>query len=143
MKNIIVTGGLGFIGSNLIELLLKKNFYIINIDKVSYSSNFYNVKNYNNTGKYKYIKCDIKEKRFKKILFEYKPICIFNLVNRQSRPQARSYDDFRKLELNDITSFEEYNLDFCNVIIKENDRFRAKIPRFQRNPNVFFIGKVK
>jgi len=33
---IIVTGGLGFIGSNLIELLIKKNFYVINIDKVSY-----------------------------------------------------------------------------------------------------------
>jgi putative sugar O-methyltransferase len=68
---------------------------------------------------------------------------IVNLVNRQSRPQARSYDDFSKLELDDITCFEEYNLDFCNVIIKENDRFRSKIPRFQRNPNVFFIGKVK
>ena len=41
MKNkgkIIVTGGLGFIGSNLIELLLKKNFYVINLDKISYSS---------------------------------------------------------------------------------------------------------
>ena len=36
MKKIIVTGGLGFIGSNLIELLLKKNFYVINIDKISY-----------------------------------------------------------------------------------------------------------
>jgi len=36
-KNIIVTGGLGFIGSNLIELLIKKNYNIINIDKVSYS----------------------------------------------------------------------------------------------------------
>ena len=35
-KNIIVTGGLGFIGSNLIELLIKKNYNIINIDKVSY-----------------------------------------------------------------------------------------------------------
>ena len=68
---------------------------------------------------------------------------IVNLVNRQSRPQARSYDDFKKLELSDITSFEEYNLDFCNVIIKENDRFRAKIPRMQKHPNVFFIGKVK
>ena len=33
MKTIIVTGGLGFIGSNLIELLLKKNFYVINLDK--------------------------------------------------------------------------------------------------------------
>ena len=43
---IIVTGGLGFIGSNLIELLIKKNFYVINIDKVSYSSNFYNVRDF-------------------------------------------------------------------------------------------------
>ena len=45
-KNIIVTGGLGFIGSNLIELLLKKNYRVLNIDKVSYSSNFYNVKKF-------------------------------------------------------------------------------------------------
>ena len=43
-KNIIVTGGLGFIGSNMIDLLIQKNFSIINVDKVSYSSNFYNLK---------------------------------------------------------------------------------------------------
>ena len=35
MKKIIVTGGLGFIGSNLIDLLIKKNFYVINIDKAN------------------------------------------------------------------------------------------------------------
>ena len=46
MQKIIVTGGLGFIGSNLIELLIKKKFYVINLDKVSYSSNFYNTKEY-------------------------------------------------------------------------------------------------
>ena len=48
MKNIIVTGGLGFIGSNLIELLISKNYRVINVDKVNYSSNFYNVKNFKN-----------------------------------------------------------------------------------------------
>ena len=79
-KNIIVTGGLGFIGSNLIGLLLKKNYKILNIDKVSYSSNFYNVQKFNSSKNYKFIKCDIGNVRIKKILFSYKPICIFNLA---------------------------------------------------------------
>ena len=32
MQKLIVTGGLGFIGSNLIQELLNKNYYVINID---------------------------------------------------------------------------------------------------------------
>ena len=66
MKNkgkIIVTGGLGFIGSNLIELLLKKNFYVINIDKITYSSNFYNVLEFKKNKNYKFIRCDISNKK--------------------------------------------------------------------------------
>ena len=37
MNKIIVTGGNGFIGSNLIKFLLNKNFFVINIDKNAYS----------------------------------------------------------------------------------------------------------
>ena len=56
-KNLIITGGLGFIGSNLIKFLLKKNYSIINIDKISYSSNPYNLKNIKKDKNYKFIKC--------------------------------------------------------------------------------------
>ena len=80
MKKIIVTGGLGFIGSNLIDLLISKNFYVINIDKVSYSSNFYNLREYKNSKNYRFIKSDINNKKIKNILFKYKPIGVFNLA---------------------------------------------------------------
>ena len=81
MKKVIVTGGSGFIGSNLIKYLLKKNFYVINIDKLSYSSNLYNTKKISKNKKYKFFKIDLNnKKKIIKILNKYKPVCIFNLA---------------------------------------------------------------
>ena len=79
-KKILVTGGLGFIGSNLINLLISKKYSVINLDKVSYSSNFYNLKEHKNNTKYKFIKCDLNSKKIPNILLKFKPICIFNLA---------------------------------------------------------------
>ena len=81
MSKLIVTGGLGFIGSNLIKLLLQKKYHVINVDKISYSSNFYNIENFKKNKKYSFIKCDINnKKKFLNILKIHKPIGIFNLA---------------------------------------------------------------
>ena len=81
MKKVIVTGGLGFIGSNLIKILLKKKYFVINLDKVTYSSNFYNIKDFSKNKNYKFFKVDINnEKKVLQIFKKYKPNAVFNLA---------------------------------------------------------------
>jgi len=81
MNKIVVTGGLGFIGSNLVDLLIKNGFFVINIDKISYASNFYNTLDFKNNKNYKFFKLDINNKiKLLKIFKKYKPIGIFNLA---------------------------------------------------------------
>jgi hypothetical protein len=93
MDKIIVTGGLGFIGSNLIELLLLKNYYVINLDKVTYSSNFYNTKEFLKNKNYKFIKCDINNKRIKRSYFRFE---VNNQINQ------KKHNDSKKIVLRSV-----------------------------------------
>ena len=151
MKKVIVTGGLGFIGSNLIKILLKKKYYVINLDKFTYSSNFYNVKEFSKNKNYKFIKVDINNrKKILQILKKFKPNAIFNLaaethVDRSiDRPESfiksnilgvfnlleafRTYlKKNKKIKLIHISTDEVYG-DVLSGRSKEDDAYKPSSP---------------
>ena len=61
MKNILITGGAGFIGSHLVRLLVNKypDYRIINLDKLTYAGNLANLKDVENMPNYVFEKADI------------------------------------------------------------------------------------
>ena len=78
----LITGGLGFIGTNLIKFLIEHyDHEILNLDKVTYASNFFNNKKFSNYKFYNFVKGDISDKNLvKKLLEDFKPDFIMNLA---------------------------------------------------------------
>ena len=68
MRNIIITGGAGFIGSHVVRLFVNKHpdYHIVNLDKLTYAGNLANLKDIEHRDNYTFVKGDI---------------CDFNLVS--------------------------------------------------------------
>lgn len=61
MKNIMITGGAGFIGSHVVRLFVNKypDYNIINLDKLTYAGNLANLRDIENCPNYTFVRADI------------------------------------------------------------------------------------
>jgi len=71
MKNILITGGAGFIGANFVPYFIENNpeYHLINLDMLTYAGNLENVKEVENHSRYTFIKGDICDRVFIEELF--------------------------------------------------------------------------
>jgi dTDP-glucose 4,6-dehydratase len=119
MKNILVTGGAGFIGSNFINHILdeRDDYNIINLDKLTYAGNLENLKHSENKINYTFIKGDITNGDLVRYLFEkYNIKYVINFA-------AESHVD-RSILGSEI--FYRTNVIGTNVLLETSRRFEVE-----------------
>lgn len=82
-RNIIITGGAGFIGSHVVRLFVNKypEYHIINIDKLTYAGNLENLKDIETRENYTFVKADICDfEKMLKIIHDFKIDGIIHLA---------------------------------------------------------------
>ena len=83
MKTYLVTGGAGFIGSNFIHYMLRRNqdIHILNVDALTYAGNLENLSEYDQDPRYTFAHVDIRDKETLTQLFEtYHPDYVVNFA---------------------------------------------------------------
>lgn len=82
-RNILITGGAGFIGSHVVRLFVNKypDYNIVNLDKLTYAGNLANLKDVEDRPNYKFVKADIADlDDMRRIIVEYKIDGIIHLA---------------------------------------------------------------
>ena len=81
LKEILVTGGYGFIGSHFIRNAIANNYKIINIDKITYAANPLVISEFSNLPNLKNYKVDISHfDKLTNIFNKYSPIAVINFA---------------------------------------------------------------
>ena len=127
MKTYLITGGAGFIGSNLVLLARKKGFRVINLDLLTYAGNLMNLEAVMKDPDHIFIKGDIADRRLvREILSRYKPDGIINLA-AESHVDRSIHDPDAFIKTNIVGTFhllDEAYLYWKSLPEEKKDNFR-------------------
>ncbi|MDB4228232.1 dTDP-glucose 4,6-dehydratase [Flavobacteriaceae bacterium] len=125
MRNILVTGGAGFIGSHLVRLLVNTypDYHIVNMDVLTYAGNLENLKDIEAKDNYTFVKCDICDvKKVIEVFEEYKINSVIHLA-AESHVDRSIEDPFSFAQTNVMgtlsllqTAKEYWNGNFSNKL---------------------------
>ncbi len=83
MRNILITGGAGFIGSHVVRLFVNKypDYHIVNLDKLTYAGNLANLEDIEGRPNYTFVKADIADlDEMRRIIRDYEIDGIIHLA---------------------------------------------------------------
>jgi dTDP-glucose 4,6-dehydratase len=79
--SLLVTGGAGFIGSNLVRFLLSRGHAVVNLDKLTYAGNLGSLDDVSSHPRYRFVRGDIRDGALLEAIFaEHSPRAVLNLA---------------------------------------------------------------
>lgn len=125
MNTIIVTGGAGFIGSNLVHYLIRETENnVINVDKLTYAGHLESLEGVMNSAQHKFIHADITDqKRMQQIFEDYQPDSVMHLA-------AESHVD---RSIDGSATFMQTNIMGTHSLLEAGLLYYQKLPEKRKN----------
>ncbi len=127
MKNFLITGGCGFIGSHFVKALIKNGHFVVNLDKMTYAADFKNVAEIENNKNYRFIKGDIcSQDLVYSILQDFSIDAIINFAAESHVDNSIKFADvFIKTNIEGVFSMLQASLQYYKKLSdKKKDNFR-------------------
>jgi dTDP-glucose 4,6-dehydratase len=78
---LLITGGAGFIGSNLVRYALSLGYKVVNIDKLTYAGNLSSLRGADESENYSFVRSDIRDgEALDRVFAEHRPAAVINLA---------------------------------------------------------------